>query len=73
MHFELKQELDSLRNRIVSGNVIDNSYSLVSCMFFASVICLPGHKNKRKCILEITKMFYFYIQIIKILNKKLIK
>ena len=27
-------------------------------------------KNKRKSVLEITKMYYFKIQIIKLLNKK---
>ena len=27
--------------------------------FFANIIGLPGHKNKRKSVLEITKMYYF--------------
>ena len=41
--------------------------------FFANIISLPGHRNKRKSVLEITKMYYFKIQIIKLLNNKLIK
>ena len=27
--------------------------------FFANIIGLPGHRNKRKSVLEITKMYYF--------------
>ena len=48
-------------------------YSLFHEMFrtfFANTIGLPGCKNKRESVLEITKMFYFYVRIIKILNKK---
>ena len=41
--------------------------------FFANIISLPGHRNKRKSVLEITKMYYFYIHIIKLLNMKGIK
>ena len=41
--------------------------------FFANIIGLAGRKNKRIFFLEITKHFYFHIQIIKILNKKWIK
>ena len=31
--------------------------------FFANIICLPGRRNKRKSVLEITKMYYFKVQI----------
>ena len=39
--------------------------------FFSNIIGLPKRRNKWKSVLEITKMYYF--QIIKLLNKKLIK
>ena len=41
--------------------------------FFANIIGLPGCKNKKQSVLEIRTFFNIYIQIIKLLNKKLIK
>ena len=44
-----------------------NHYTLlhnIFRMFFANIIGLPGLRNKRKSVLEITKMYYFKIQII---------
>ena len=29
--------------------------------FFSNIIGLPERRNKRKCVLEITKMYYFKI------------
>ena len=41
--------------------------SHTSCQYSgANIIGLPGHKNKRKSVYEMTKMYYFYIQIIKL-------
>ena len=31
--------------------------------FFANIIDLPGRKNQRKSVLEITKMFYFLFEL----------
>ena len=48
-------------------------YSLFHEMFrtfLANTIGLPGYKNKRESVLEIPKIFYSYILIMKILNKK---
>ena len=38
--------------------------------FFLNKISLPERRNKRKSVLEITKMYYFKIKMIKLLNEK---
>ena len=34
-------------------------YTICLRTFFANIIGLPGHRNTRKSVLEITKMYYF--------------
>ena len=34
----------------------DSLFQEMFWMFFANIIGLPGHRNKRKSVLEITKM-----------------
>ena len=46
------------------------SHEMFRTFLFANIIGFPRHRNKRKSVLGITKMYYFYIQIIKLVNKK---
>ena len=41
--------------------------------FFANIINLPGHRHKRKSVFEISKMYYLYSQIIKIIEQEMNK
>ena len=54
---------------VIIFNKITAIYSLfyeILRTFFVNIIGLPWHRNKRKSVLEIPKMFSFYIQIIKL-------
>ena len=60
------RQTDDIRNKrrknlVEQGIVFPMKF--VGCFFF------PGHRKKRKSTLEITKMYYFYIHIMKLFNK----
>ena len=41
--------------------------------FFANIIGLPGHRNRRKSVLEITKIYYFLYSNYKIIEQEMNK
>ena len=64
---EMTDFFNNRHNLIILMSLIKN---VIYRACFSNIIGLPGHRNKRKPVLEITKMFHFYVQIIKLLNKK---
>ena len=62
----------------MTDNVYDNCDNLTLFhtffrMFFANIIGLPEHRNKRKSVLEITKMYYFVNSNYKIIEQEMNK
>ena len=53
------------RTRAILGFLFDDHYIAYTLLhehfrrFFSNIIGLPEHRNKRKSVLEITKMYYF--------------
>ena len=62
---------DRSRLALFQTNPIPCSTNVLGCFLPISSVS-HGHRNKRKSVLEITKIYYFYIQSITFLNKKYI-